>query len=78
MTDTTPLTAIDRLQGNDTTGNNLLTDISRSLGLKSDKDQRSERWKEKLRAELVREHLAAQQEKQAPVKSRLRKLFRLN
>ncbi len=77
MTDTTPLTAIDRLQGKDATDRNLLTDISRTLGRASGKE-RSERWKQKLRKDLVREHIAAQQKKDSPIKSSFRRFFKLN
>ena len=77
MTDITPLKAIDRLHGKESRDNSLFSDISRSLGLKSEKVRRSEQWKEKLRRELVQEHLAAKKKKASPVESSLRKFFRL-
>ena len=77
MTDITPLTAIDRLHGNGAADHSLFTDISRTLGRMSGKG-RSEQWKQNLREDLVREHIAAQQKKVSPIKSSFRKLFRLS
>jgi len=76
MSDTTPLTAIERLQAAENTDQSLLTDISRVLGLKAEERQ-SDRWKQKLREDLVREHIAAEKNKNAPVKSSLRRFFKL-
>lgn len=76
MSDTTPLTAIDRLQGQDVTGPVVLTEFSRTLG-KAIKKDRSERWKQKLREELVLEHITGQTRKAAPARFSLRKLFGL-
>jgi len=75
MTDTTPLTAIDRLYSKNATAHSLFTDISRTLGSRA-KKVRSEQWKEKLRQDLVREHFAAQQKKDATVKSFVHKLIK--
>ena len=75
MTDTTPLTAIDRLYSKDATGHSLFTDISRTLGSMAKKG-RSEQWKEKLREDLVREHFAAKQKKDATAKSFVHKLLK--
>ncbi len=75
MTDITPLTAIDKLQGKNATDHSLLTDISQTLGRMSEK-ARSERWKQKLRENLVCEHIAAQQKKDTTFKSFVHKLFK--
>ena len=77
MTDITPLSAIDRLNAKDGTEHSLLTDISRALGLGSDR-QRSERWKEKLREDLVREHIEMKKKQNAPLRVFIHKLFRLD
>ncbi len=74
-TDISPLTAIDRLHTKDGTDHSLLKDISRTLGLESE-NVRSERWKQKLREELVHEHIAAQKKGNSPTKSFFRRLFR--
>ncbi len=75
MTDITPLTAIDRLQGKDAKDRSLLTDISQTLGSVT-KRGRSERWKQKLREDLVCEHIAAQQKKDTKFRSFVHKLFK--
>ena len=75
MTDITPIDAIDELYAKGGTEHSLLTDISHALGLESGKS-RSERWKKKLREELVREHIAAEQKKDATSKSFFHKLFK--
>ena len=76
MTDTTPLQAIARLCAKDDSENSLFTDISQALGSMV-KKERSDRWKQQLREELVREHLAARQNKEKPVRSLAQRLFRL-
>lgn len=75
MSDTTPLTAIARLKAAERADQSLLTDISQALGLKPGERQ-SDRWKQKLREELVREHIAAEKKKKAPIKASLRRFFK--
>ena len=75
MADTTPIDAIDMLQATDGTDNSLISEISQSLGLMTEK-QRYERWKEKLRKELVREHISAEQKNDSTTKSFFHKLFK--
>ena len=76
MTDISPLSAIDRLNANDGTEHSLLTGVSNVLGFSSER-QRSERWKEKLREDLVREHIEMKKKKNTPVRALIRKLIRL-
>lgn len=75
MTDTTPLQAIARLCARDDTDNSFLTDISQTLGAMV-KRERSDRWKQKLREELVREHFEARQKKEKPVRSLMQRLIK--
>ena len=75
MTDITPLQAIEKLFAKDDSENSLLIGISLTLGSMAKKSS-SDQWKQKLREELVREHLAARQKKEKPVKSFVQSLLK--
>ena len=75
MTDITPLKAIDRLCAKDNTENSLLTDVSMTFG-RMIKKHRPNQWKQKLREELAREHLAARKKKEKSVKSIVQRLLK--
>ncbi|NCF35723.1 MAG: hypothetical protein GWP56_04950 [Gammaproteobacteria bacterium] len=74
-TDITPLTALKRLCEKDKTDHSLLTDISRTLGLKRNRNQ-SEQWKQKLRGELTQEHIEMKQKKNSSFRTKVHKLFK--
>ena len=76
MNDDTTLTGTDRTDITDITDHSLITDISEALRQVSGKG-RAERQRQKIRDDLVREHLSS-----APMRpsycSGIRKLFKLN
>lgn len=74
-TDITPLTALKRLCEKDKTDHSVLTDISRTLGLKRNRNQ-SEQWKQKLREELTQEHFKMKEKKNSSLKTKVHRLFR--
>jgi hypothetical protein len=76
MNDDTSLTGIDRTDMTDLSDRSLITDISEALKQVSGRS-RAERQRQRIRDDLVREHLAS--EKLRPSgRSKLRRLFKLN
>ena len=76
MNDDTSLTGIDRIDITDLTDRSLITDISEALKQVSGKG-RAERQRQRIRDDLVREHLASETLRPSGC-SKLRKLFKLN
>ena len=74
-TDITPLTALKRLCEKDKTDHSLLTDISRALGLKRNRNQ-SAQWKQKLRVELTQEHIKMKKKKNSSFRTKVHKIFK--
>ena len=76
MNDDTSLTGMDRIDITDLTDRSLITDITEALKQVSGKS-RVERQRQRIRDDLVREHLAIEKLR-PPGCSKLRKLFKLN
>ena len=69
------MTALKRLCEKDKTDHSLLTDISRALGLKRNRNQ-SEQWKQKLRVELTQEHIKMNEKKNSSFRTKIHKIFK--
>jgi len=76
MNDDTSLTGISRIDLTDATDHSLITDISQALKQVSGKS-RAERQRQKIRNDLVREHLGFDGPLKPSRRSRLKKLFKL-
>jgi hypothetical protein len=74
-TDITPMTALKRLCEKDKMDHSLLTDISRALGQKRNRNQ-SEQWKHKLREELTQEHIKMKEKENSSFRTKVHKLFK--
>ena len=76
MTDITSIDAIDKLYAKDDTDHSILTDVTRNLGLDLE-TKKTDRRKKKLREELVREHILAQDKRISSARSLLCRWFGL-
>ena len=77
MNDDTSLTGIDRTDITDLTDRSLITDISQALKQVSGKSRQA-RQRQKIRDDLVREHLGSNEPPRPSGCSKLRKLFKLH
>lgn len=76
MNDDTSLTGLDRIDITDLTDRSLITDITAALKQVSGKT-RAERQRQKIRDDLVREHMGQSEQVRPSQCFRIRKLFRL-